>query len=200
VKHLSLILFAAALLGLTSPADARSPAALNAGVCDGLQDATPGLYGLCVSFCEAQTCVPDFSLEDPFQNCKPSSVRLLEQYNRRKGTGDPEMPCVQRSVPCPCWSSTEITQLRHPAPGDTAVCSNGPSQAYWAISGANGSGSYGTVVFGNSTGVCYLMDSCQDGNCLGVTRNLLISAEQGAACQASAATSASLRGISCTSP
>ena len=61
-----------------NPAIAGSPDALpaaNEGVCNELLDATPGLYGLCLAFCEAQDCQPDYSLENPFE---PLHVRLAE--------------------------------------------------------------------------------------------------------------------------
>jgi len=93
--------------------DGETPA--NEGVCDDLMFATPGLYGLCVAFCEAQDCEPDFSLDDPFEQCTPSSPKVLKAYDRRKGEDDPEMPCVQQTG-CPCWSPEELAAL--PFPGE----------------------------------------------------------------------------------
>ena len=54
----------------------------NEGVCDELIDATPGLYGLCIAFCEAQDCQPDYELDDSYENCTPSSPKLLARYTR----------------------------------------------------------------------------------------------------------------------
>ena len=54
------------------------PHGRKAGICRDLKYATPGLYGLCVAFCEARQCRPDFSLDNPFEDCRPSSARLLE--------------------------------------------------------------------------------------------------------------------------
>ena len=56
------ILFTGTLYAQTP--DGETPA--NEGVCDELMFYTPGLYGLCVAFCEAQDCVPDDGLDDPF--------------------------------------------------------------------------------------------------------------------------------------
>ena len=59
--------------------DGDTPA--NEGVCDELIGATPGLYGLCVAFCEAQDCEPDPSLENAFENCRPGSMKILDRYD-----------------------------------------------------------------------------------------------------------------------
>lgn len=116
------------MLGL-SPAvhaltpDGETPA--NEGVCNVLQGGTPGLYGLCVAYCEAQDL--DLVGDKPTPN-----NRILENYRKKMRTGDPDMPCVQ--VPCPCWNadqlaavgasgiptcnvSTEVAQVRFLAPG-----------------------------------------------------------------------------------
>ena len=47
----------AGVVGLSSPVIASTPdgeTPANEGVCDSLNGATPGLYGLCVAYCEAQ--------------------------------------------------------------------------------------------------------------------------------------------------
>ena len=96
---------------------------LNSGVCDGLADATPGLQQLCVAFCELQDCRPDFSLENPYENCSASSTAVLDSYQTRRGAGDPDMPCVQQpdeSAECPCWSRNELAELRSPLETDVA--------------------------------------------------------------------------------
>jgi hypothetical protein len=116
--------------------DGETPA--NEGVCDDLMFATThGLHALCVAFCEAQDCEPDFSLEDPFEQCTPSSPRVLEVYNARKGEGDPEMPCVQQTG-CPCWSPEELADLPFPSddiPLSRPFCRHGdetaPYDAWW---------------------------------------------------------------------
>ena len=80
--------------------DGSTPA--NEGVCDGLIGGTPGLYGLCVGYCEAR----DLN-EIGDDVSKPSNSKLLSIYNKRKTAADPDMPCVQS--PCSCWSNTEVS-------------------------------------------------------------------------------------------
>lgn len=72
----------------------------NEGVCDGLKEdgVTPGLYGLCVAYCEAIDADP---------NGDPPSRAILDAYNRKKTDSDPAMPCV-KPPGCPCWSETEL--------------------------------------------------------------------------------------------
>ncbi len=84
--------------------DGETPA--NEGVCDELLSATPGLYGLCVAFCEAQDCEPAVRVDDPFASCQPSAPRLLEIYNRKKQPDDPNMPCLLPD--CPCFALEDI--------------------------------------------------------------------------------------------
>ena len=88
--------------------DGETPA--NEGVCDELlYNSTPGLYGLCVAFCEAQDAEATF---DPAtgevtfaEDAKPSNPKLLEIYNRKKDDYDPPMPCVNVvEQGCPCWT------------------------------------------------------------------------------------------------
>ena len=76
-------LLAAAFSIAGSPAHAQTPdteTPANEGVCDGLLGATPGLYGLCVGFCEAQDCEADYDQatgEVTFDaSCRPSSSSL----------------------------------------------------------------------------------------------------------------------------
>ena len=91
--------------------DGETPA--NEGVCDDLLGGTPGLYGLCVGFCEAQDCEASLHVstgEVIVDHCKPSSPRLLENYKKRMQPGDPSMPCVVEGE-CPCWTEAEIETL-----------------------------------------------------------------------------------------
>ena len=81
---------------IASTPDGETPA--NENVCDGLQNATPGLYGLCVAYCEAQ----DLDTVDK----NPPNTRILANYDKKKQTDDPDMPCVQ--TPCPCFSADEL--------------------------------------------------------------------------------------------
>ena len=84
--------------------DGETPA--EESVCGDLKWATPGLYGLCVAFCEAQDCEPDFTLANPFENCKPASRKLLDNYRKKMQPGDPDMPCV--SPGCPCFTVEDL--------------------------------------------------------------------------------------------
>jgi hypothetical protein len=84
-------------------------------ICDDLKGATRGLYGLCVAFCEAHDseCVPDFSLENPFRDCKKRDRKILEKYRQKMREGDPEMPCLPSAgedpeFACPCWSQEDL--------------------------------------------------------------------------------------------
>ena len=86
---------------------------LNAGVCDEVKGATPGLYGLCVAFCEAQDCRPDWGAANPFADCRPSSPKLLRLYERRMQEGDPPMPCVQQAE-CPCYTREDLFEMSLP--------------------------------------------------------------------------------------
>ena len=80
--------------------DGETPA--NEGVCDSLQGtATPGLYGLCVAYCEAQDL-------DSFDKSPPNE-KILANYRKKMRAGDPDMPCIQ--VPCPCWSAAEMDSI-----------------------------------------------------------------------------------------
>ena len=106
----------------TAPAqtpDGETPA--EESVCDDLVYRTPGLYGLCVAFCEAQDCEPNWkNVDDPYAECRPSSPAILDAYRRKMEPGDPDMPCLR--TPCPCWSPWELENLRYPAPGDKVEC------------------------------------------------------------------------------
>jgi hypothetical protein len=79
--------------------DGETPA--NEGVCDSLQGATPGLYGLCVAYCEAQDL-------DSFEK-EPPRTKILANYNKKKQASDPDMPCMQ--IPCPCWTDAELASI-----------------------------------------------------------------------------------------
>jgi len=78
-------------------------------VCDVLQGGTTGLYGLCLGYCEAQDCDPDFDAVDPFGHCKPASRKILEKYLEKMLPGDPVMPCV--STPCSCFTADELLAI-----------------------------------------------------------------------------------------
>ena len=92
-----------------STPDGETPA--NEGVCDVLIGATPGLFGLCNAYCEAQDL-------DSFDK-EPPRTKILGNYNKKKKAGDPDMPCLQ--VPCPCFTDAEIGAI---AAGTAVACLN----------------------------------------------------------------------------
>jgi hypothetical protein len=109
---------AVGLLAVVPPVLAETPDGVtpaNEGVCDDLIGSTPGLYGLCVAFCEAQdhadliVAITEEDLE-ALEASAPSG-RILENYNRRKQDTDPSMPCLKVEEPCPCWSIDELQTI-----------------------------------------------------------------------------------------
>lgn len=87
--------------------DGETPA--NEGVCDQLIGGTPGLYGLCVAFCEAQDCYYD---ETQSMQCEVPNQKILKNYNKKKSAGDPEMPCLVGQPPvCPCFTYEEAAEM-----------------------------------------------------------------------------------------
>ena len=174
----------------------------NEGVCDGLKIAgvTRGLYGLCVAFCEAQDCEPDLSAADPFSACLPSSGKLLAKYNKRKGAGDPDMPCIQG--PCPCWTQGELSSLRQPLPGDDTVCFSHLGNLLFTIFEPNNLDYDVVVSVQPSFSFCFFEDICTPagGPCLGVRRFFEATPEELATCQAQAAQTGADRGFSCFLP
>lgn len=100
-------------------ADGETPA--NEGVCDMLQGGTPGLYGLCVAYCEAQDL-------DLVGNKEPPNNKILANYRKKMQPGDPDMPCVK--VPCPCWTAEELAAIgARGAGGDAIFCASDASTA-----------------------------------------------------------------------
>ena len=93
---------------IASTPDGETPA--NEGVCDVLQGGSPGLYGLCVAYCEAQ----DF---DEIGDKETPNNKILANYRKKMRTGDLDMPCI-RPV-CPCWTDDEFRSLT-----DNAVSSD----------------------------------------------------------------------------
>ncbi len=120
-----LLSFPASLLAQTG--DGVPPA--NEGICDELIGATPGLYGLCVAFCESQ----DFaSLSNPITSEELATLeagipsgRILANYNKLKTPSDPPMPCILVEEPCPCWSAEEIASIDGVIPTEGGGVVNG---------------------------------------------------------------------------
>jgi hypothetical protein len=96
--------------------DGETPA--NEGICDLLVDHTPGLYGLCVAYCEAH----DAHIISPggdLSELNAPNRKLLENYRKKMQAGDPDMPCVQ-STACPCWTLEQLAALPPPTTAEGA--------------------------------------------------------------------------------
>jgi len=105
--------FMTMLLGLTIPvqtASAMTPDGVTPAeedVCDVLIGGTPGLYGLCVAYCEAQDCDSDAAHSGQCTR-RPPNEPVLRNYNRKMAVGDPAMPCLAPPPsPCPCLTEEE---------------------------------------------------------------------------------------------
>lgn len=81
----TLVFFFFANQALADPAD---------GACEILNelDASPGLYGLCVAYHNAN---------------ENAQARILENYLKKMGEGDPGMPGL---ASCPCWDAESLDQ------------------------------------------------------------------------------------------
>jgi hypothetical protein len=136
MKSISSIFFTAGLLAMMTIAvsvhaktpDDETPA--TEPVCDGLETATPGLYGLCVAYCEAH----DAHLLSPgglMDGLDTPNRNILETYNKLKTETDPAMPCVQQQPQgCPCWAEQQLeTSLMPPASNFDANLENACSLA-----------------------------------------------------------------------
>ena len=113
--HVMLLATFAGFVLATSSAQADRPSAASAneGVCDVLAGASPSLESLCVNYCEARDCVNSDDSE-----CD----NLLANYDRHRGAGDPEMPCL---VSCPCYTTADIRN--HPADLNNCIQWTDPS-------------------------------------------------------------------------
>ncbi len=66
----------------------------NVEECEALKDgASPGLYGLCIAYHNAGSA--------------RAQERILNNYNKKAGPGDPPMPGTG-GVPCPCFTSDDL--------------------------------------------------------------------------------------------
>ena len=100
-----------ALMG-SVPATAQTPDGETPAVeevCDTLIGATPGLYGLCVAYCEAHDA--DLLSEPDVPN-----RNILRNYNTKKTKFDPPMPCAQIEEvdDCVCWTADELLMVFPP--------------------------------------------------------------------------------------
>lgn len=122
LKRLVLTTSALLILAVSSPTFSQTPDGVTpAGenVCDPLTDATPGLYGLCVAYCEAHDA-DLFSPGGNLEELKMPDQRILANYNRKKKETDPAMPCVLDESgddpleECPCWTAVQLEEMMPP--------------------------------------------------------------------------------------
>ncbi len=119
------VLFVSLLTLGGTMAQAQTPDGLTPAVetvCDPLKanGITPGLYGLCVAFCEAQDWDTRLSLppadREPL-DLDPPSGRILANYNKKKTATDPDMPCYlsddenPEEATCPCYTAEELDTI-----------------------------------------------------------------------------------------
>ncbi len=107
-----LLVFAGSLFGGNPP----KMNSAHSGICDTLKGGTPGLFGLCVAYCEAND-------KDTF-----GKTKVLRNYNHKRVKGvDPEMPCIKQ-VECPCFTFDQVSAIADRVPeADTSWCINGPN-------------------------------------------------------------------------
>ena len=188
---------------------------LNSGVCDVLEGSSRSLRMMCIAFCELQSCSPDFTAEDPFESCARSSKWIYNRYEKKRGAGDPEMPCVSQPLvaetpapvaACPCWSAEELSsQLRYAADTDVTRCtvdgtSGDRTNVDTLIVSGGAAYSLSMSSFGSYNGApaCLLSDTCRDGSCLiNETRLMEINAAQLTACETDIANAALERNVAC---
>jgi hypothetical protein len=115
-----LILIAVTFALISSvPATAQTPDGLTPAVetvCDDLIGYTPGLYGLCVAYCEAHDAQLLSPSGDPAELDRPNR-QILRNYNSLRSDSDPTMPCVPADEPqdsCPCWTADELLEVLPP--------------------------------------------------------------------------------------
>jgi hypothetical protein len=111
------VAWGAALAGMP---DGNQQTSAGKNPCDEVKGATPGLYDLCVEFCGAHDCEPDFTAEDPLADCRPADRSTLKNYREKTQPGDPAMPCIVD--PCPCWSADELDLLWPPGDAGANAC------------------------------------------------------------------------------
>jgi len=148
-------LLLAPLASWASTPDGMTPA--EEEVCDVLHDATPGLYGLCVAYCEAQDC--DSIGAALSGQCQAPSPRLLEIFERKRRDGDPHMPCLETELPepppCRCYGVENLRGL------ELNACLDIEYSTFYTVALTDADELNGaSVEVGNGWGVCTLV---QDG-------------------------------------
>lgn len=152
-------------------------------VCKDLKDGTPGLYGLCVVYCEAQSCDAKAAAAGLCTRQR-FNERVLENYNRKKAHGDPDMPCLEKTAsvsPCPCLTEQEAV--------DTT----------WDNCSIDGGVTRVTGIQGEELSVDTAMSTCElEGLYYGAdSRYSVLDGQQLSACSTMVENATDLDGISC---
>jgi hypothetical protein len=115
-----------ALTAVAETPDGQTPA--EESVCDVLQSGTPGLYGLCIAYCEAQD-LNDYNF-DELENSKKAAPhrKILENYRKKMQPGDMDMPCL--ATQCPCWEEAELLNVDQSNINASESCSSVPPPQY----------------------------------------------------------------------
>lgn len=104
-----IILVSLSAFNFANANDEETPAV--EAVCDILIGGTPGLYGLCVAYCEAQDGEIDLTSDEAIMNLSAPNRKILTNYDRKMHEGDPKMPCVNYQSSCPGWSPAELDDI-----------------------------------------------------------------------------------------
>ena len=100
---------------------ANTQATAKKQVCDVVKGGTPGLYGLCVSYCVAQDLPHELPTAESIAALTPPARSILTNYNNKKKDTDPAMPCLAAaSEPkdepvvvnnCLAWTNAELASI-----------------------------------------------------------------------------------------
>jgi len=81
-------------------------------ICDPVKSAHPGLYGLCVAYCEARDIgdefVPAHGNPKRLERFAAHQQNLLDRYDAIRRPEDPPMPCIKQDT-CPCWGDEQTS-------------------------------------------------------------------------------------------
>ncbi len=199
-----------ALLASTGAAERPKASASNAGICEILAYATPGLQALCVNYCERRDC--------PNANGRACD-KLLANYDRQRRDGDPLMPCLDAEperpylgrdpeAPCPggdsqlpcsptcrCFTARDVQA--HPAELTKCIQYKSEDFLFSAIfSDDQVSGAGATSKFSTDTHDCLYADFTIDPAVLR-SGGIMLDFEEAAACRAIVEAEIAARGLVC---
>ena len=186
---------------LAQTPDGETPA--SESVCDVLLKGTPGLFGLCVAYCEAQDADITVFSRDILN--RASHQRLLDNYNKKKREGDPDMPCLRMA--CPCWNADDIDAIESGKGASCFYSQSGEGNAEYQFSppekGPPCSGIAVLKTGGKEGNSCFYRNNVPDPNdpenCIaGMTSTVLdLTSEEVAACNQAIADGAATNGVQC---